>query len=130
MNRNAHTTVGVVFAAGQLLLDEAPEDIPVAEIARTLEEHHIKRVPVIRDGQLVGIVSRANLLHGIATRKESPSPPSAATDQAIREDILHTLKDEEWANLSYANVTVEDGVAHLWGMADTDAPPVSEIGPE
>ncbi len=98
-----------------------PDDMPVADIARTLEEHHIKRVPVVRDGRLVGIVSRANLLHGLATRKEAPPLPSAATDQAIREDILHTLKDEEWASLSYANVTVQDGVAHLWGMAETDA---------
>lgn len=98
-----------------------PEDMPVAEIARTLEEHHIKRVPVVRDGRLVGIVSRANLLHGLATRNEAPPLPSAATDQAIREDILHTLQDEEWATLPYANVIVEDGVAHLWGMAETDA---------
>ena len=93
----------------------------LTEIARTLEEHHIKRVPVIRDGQLVGIVSRANLLHGLASRKEAAALPSAATNQAIREDILHTLKDEKWATLTYANVTVEDGVAHLWGMAETDA---------
>lgn len=98
-----------------------PDDMPVAEIARTLEEHHIKRVPVICDARLVGIVSRANLLHGLATRKEVPNLPSAATDQAIREDILHTLKGEAWASLSYANITVEDGVVHLWGMAETDA---------
>ena len=96
-----------------------PEDMPVADIARTLEENHIKRVPVVRDGRLAGIVSRANLLHSLATRKEAPALPSAATDQAIREDILHTLKDEAWATLSYANVTVEDGVAHLWGMAES-----------
>jgi CBS domain-containing protein len=98
-----------------------PDDMPVAEIARTLEENHIKRVPVVADGRLVGIVSRANLLHGLATRMAATPSPSAATDQAIREDIMHTLKDEQWATLSYANVTVEDGVAHLWGMAKSDA---------
>jgi CBS domain-containing protein len=98
-----------------------PDDMPVDEIARTLEEHHIKRVPVVRDGRLVGIVSRANLLHGLATGKQTPMSPSAAPDQAIRDNILHTLKNEEWANLTYANVTVEGGVAHLWGMAETDA---------
>lgn len=98
-----------------------PEELPVADVARTLEENHIKRVPVLRDGKLVGIVSRANLLHGLATRKQSEPLPSAATDQAIREDIMRTLRGEEWASMSYANVVVENGVAHLWGMAETDA---------
>ena len=99
----------------------APDDMPVDEIARILEEHHIKRVPVVRDGRLVSIVSRANLLQGLDTGKQAPTSPSAAPDQAIRDNILHTLKNEEWANLTYANVTVEDGVAHLWGVAETEA---------
>lgn len=93
------------------------EDTPVADIAEILEENHIKRVPVVRDGRLVGIVSRANLLHGLATRKRPP--PVAAGDEAIREDILRALKGQEWASLTYANVTVEGGVVHLWGMAET-----------
>jgi CBS domain-containing protein len=98
-----------------------PEDMPLAEISQTLEENHIKRVPVVREGRLVGIVSRANLLHGLATRRDAPPQPTAASDQAIREDILHTLQHEDWATLSSANVTVENGVAHLWGMVDSDA---------
>lgn len=93
------------------------QDTPVADIAEILEENHIKRVPVVRDGRLVGIVSRANLLHGLATRKRPP--PVAAGDEAIREDILRALKGQEWASLTYANVTVEGGVVHLWGMAET-----------
>lgn len=96
------------------------EDMPIAEIAKILEEHYIKRVPVVRDGRLVGIVSRANLLHGLATRMQVSPLPSAASDQAIREDILRSVREEPWASPSYANVTVEDGVVHLWGMAETD----------
>lgn len=97
-----------------------PDDMPVDDIARILEEHHIKRVPVVRDGRLVGIVSRANLLQGLATRKQAPSPPSAAPDQAIRDNILHMLQGEEWASMTFANVTVEDSVAHLWGLAESE----------
>lgn len=96
-------------------------DTPVAEIAQTLEEHHIKRVPVIDDARLVGIVSRANLLHGLASRK-APAPVSVGTtDRTIREEILRSLKGQRWAELTFANVTVEDGNVHLWGMAQSDA---------
>src|SRR5271165_3854783 len=42
------------------------ENTEVDEIARLLTGHHIKRVPVLRDGRLVGIVSRADLVHVIA----------------------------------------------------------------
>ena len=42
-----------------------PEEAPLAEIARALEAHRIKRVPVVRDGRLVGIVSRADVLRGL-----------------------------------------------------------------
>ena len=40
------------------------EDTPLPEIARVLEKHHIKRTPVVRNERLVGVVSRADLLHG------------------------------------------------------------------
>ncbi len=51
------------------------EDTPLHEIAALLEERRIKRVPVVRDGRLVGIVSRANLLHGLAARASGGSAP-------------------------------------------------------
>src|SRR6266536_3997807 len=43
-------------------------------IAEILEKHGIKRVPVIREGKLVGIVSRADLLHGLVARQTGVSP--------------------------------------------------------
>jgi len=95
------------------------EDTPIADVARTLEENHIKRVPVVRDGRLVGIVSRANLLHGLAAASLEASPVSAS-DTAIRDQLLEKLKDEPWADMAYANATVENGVVHLWGMAETN----------
>src|SRR5215216_6778502 len=39
----------------------------LAEIAKTLERHRIKRAPVVQDGRLVGIVTRSNLLQDLAT---------------------------------------------------------------
>lgn len=64
------------------------ENTTVSEIAAILERRHIKRVPVVRDGALVGIVSRANLLQALATHRAlAPAPPSA-DDRTIRERVL------------------------------------------
>lgn len=89
------------------------EDTPVGEIAEILEKRRIKRVPVLRDGQLVGIVSRANLLQALAAHQ---SPVAvAADDRQIRaelEDILHKEFPEAAQNVS---CVVADGVVRLWG---------------
>ena len=42
------------------------EETAVSEIARLFAERNIKRVPVLRDGKLVGIVSRADIVHAVA----------------------------------------------------------------
>jgi CBS domain-containing protein len=44
----------------------APADATVPELADLLERHHIKRLPILRDGKLVGIVSRADVVRAIA----------------------------------------------------------------
>jgi CBS domain-containing protein len=89
-------------------------ETPVADIAILLETNRIKRVPVLRDGKLVGIVSRANLVRALAmTIKERPSN-AEADDRAIRDKLLAELKAQKWAEVSPANITVRDGVVHLW----------------
>jgi CBS-domain-containing membrane protein len=96
------------------------EDTPLAEIARILEEEHIKRVPVVRDGRLVGIVSRANLLHGLASDRAPAPPPAPSGDRALRDEVLTALRKEPWATPSHTNATVSDGVVHLWGLVEND----------
>jgi CBS domain-containing protein len=87
---------------------------PVADIAVMLEANRIKRVPVVRDGKLVGIVSRANLVRALAMTVDDPSSRSELDDRSIREKLLAELKAQKWAEVSPANVTVKDGVVHLW----------------
>jgi CBS domain-containing protein len=94
------------------------EDTPLHEIAALLEQRRIKRVPVVRDGRVVGIVSRANLLHGLATRSTDTPVPSA-DDEAIRTRILTTLRDEVGGMTQFVNVVVNNGVVDLWGMAES-----------
>jgi CBS domain-containing protein len=87
---------------------------PVADIAILLETNRIKRVPVLRNGKLVGIVSRANLVRALAMTINEPLSSAEADDRRIRDRLLAELKAQKWAEVSPANITVKDGVVHLW----------------
>lgn len=95
------------------------EDTPAGDVARLLEERRIKRVPVVRRGELVGIVSRADLLRGLASGKPSSRKAPRASDQAIRQKLIGRLEHESWAPFGQLNVIVTDGVVHLWGLVDS-----------
>jgi CBS-domain-containing membrane protein len=89
---------------------------PINEIAHLLEARGIKRVPVTRDGRLVGIVSRRNLLQALATNL-SP-PPIHVDDRKIREAFYSELRRQAWSGgPGSINAVVADGVVHLWGIA-------------
>ena len=90
------------------------ETTSVADIAILLETNRIKRVPVLRDGKLVGIVSRANLVRALAMTINEPTSSTEADDRTIRDDLLAELKAQRWAEVAPANITVKDGVVHLW----------------
>jgi CBS domain-containing protein len=92
------------------------ETATLADLAEILERHRIKRVPVVRGGRLVGIVTRGNLLRGFTT--PAVEPPSSLNDQAIREQLLAALEDQPWAHL--LDIIVENGVIHLHGTVQTE----------
>jgi CBS domain-containing protein len=95
------------------------EDTPVEAVVRVMEERRIKRLPVVRAGKVVGIVSRANLLRALASVGREAAPP-AKDDQAIRARILADLAKQPWAPRDLIDVTVRNGVAELWGVATAD----------
>jgi CBS domain-containing protein len=86
---------------------------PLREVARLLEKHRIKRVPVLEAGRLVGIVSRADLVRRLATAPVRPEA-RASSDRALRRQVLKGVA-ESGINAMYVNVTVDGGKAHLWG---------------
>ena len=91
------------------------EATPVAEIARLLETHHIKRVPVLRDGRLVGVVSRADLVRALAAASIQTFEANE-TDEAIRQALLAELDRQRWWHGWHASVIVDNGIVHLWGF--------------
>jgi CBS domain-containing protein len=99
----------------------AREDTPLWEIAEILEKKKFKRVPVVRDGRVVGIVSRANLLQALTTQREMTADAPSTDDREIREALVEVLRGEPWSNMSHLNVVVLDGVVHFWGLVTSDA---------
>ena len=91
------------------------EDAPLSEIAALLERKRIKRVPVVKDGKLVGIVSRSNLIQALASVVGHIDEP-AASDRQIRLELLSRLEGQSWTDFSSRNITVGDRVVHLWGL--------------
>jgi CBS domain-containing protein len=90
------------------------EDTPLDEVVRTMEKRRIKRLPVLRGTEVVGIVSRANLVHALAGLAREVKPARAG-DQAIRDRIIAELAGQTWAPTALINVIVRDGVVELWG---------------
>ena len=90
------------------------ETTDLAEVAMLLETRLIKRVPVVRDGKLVGIISRANLVRALATTSTAPAIVADADDRGIRERLLQELRGQRWANVWAADIMVRDKVVHVW----------------
>jgi CBS domain-containing protein len=91
-------------------------DTPLPEIARLLEQRRIKRVAVLRDDALVGIVSRADLLRGFALH---PTGDVGVDDRELRERLTVELERAGLTWHPYVNIVVGDAVVHLWGIVPT-----------
>jgi hypothetical protein len=89
------------------------------DIAAILERKRIKRVPVVHGDELVGIVSRSNLIQALASAVVTTEVPSGES-RTIREEILARLKEQSWTDFASHNVIVNDGVVHLWGLVRSE----------
>lgn len=92
------------------------ETATLAAVATLLEKHRIKRVPVLREGKVIGIVSRANLLQGLAA--QPPARPATLDDAALRTRVLEEV-ERAGVNTIYLNVVVYDHKVQLWGSVNT-----------
>ncbi|MBN3751867.1 CBS domain-containing protein [Paraburkholderia sp. Tr-20389] len=95
--------------------------MPVADIADLMETRRIKRVPVMRGGTLIGIVTRGNLIRALASAAAPAQTQDgqSVSDREIAEAIVAALSGKRWA-LAKENVIVKDGVAHLWGVIQSE----------
>lgn len=95
----------------------ATEEMPLDAAVELMERKHVKRLPVVCDGKVVGIIARANLLHALAA-----SPPRADQrhdDEAIRRNLESELGKQPW-NARQFHIVVKNGVVDLWGFIATE----------
>jgi CBS domain-containing protein len=95
------------------------ESATLAEVADALDTHRIRQVPVVMDGRLAGMISRADLVRALA--EVSIAAPAARPDSgALQKAVWDQIKAQPWLQTSYVNMAVKDGVVELWGAVDSD----------
>jgi CBS domain-containing protein len=95
------------------------EDATVEEVAHILETKRIRRVPVLRDGRLVGVVSRADLLRAVMAPIGSGAE-AEASDPRIRREIIARMRAEPWVSTRFVFPMVKDGVVSFHGFLSTE----------
>lgn len=88
------------------------------EIARLMEKHHIRRVLVLEDGKLLGIVSRADLLRAVL---RPPAAPTATDASAIQRALLAAMREQPWVDTTWVFPDVVGSAVTLFGYARSDA---------
>lgn len=90
-------------------------DTPLSEVVGIMESRHVKRLPVMHDGKLVGIVSRADLLRALA-RLLPEHNVEAISDAELRRSILVEIENQKWAPRTNVDVTVKNAIVELHGV--------------
>jgi len=93
-------------------------DTEAAHIAKMMEQQHIRRVVVVEDGKLKGIVSRADLLRALVA---PPHEEAELSDERVRRAVMAAMKKEPWTDTFYTMVEVQDGVVTFHGFRRSDA---------
>jgi CBS domain-containing protein len=91
------------------------EDVSLDDVVRLMERYGIKRVPVLCGRDVIGMVTRANLMRVlIGTAKAAHA--ASSDDTAIRQRLLATLDKELWAPVGAIDIAVSDDVVTLSGV--------------
>jgi len=93
-------------------------DTPLGDIASLLEKHRIKRVPVVINGKIAGIVSRANLIQALVS--DAKSSDASVDDVTLHGSIIDQLRTKPWVDPSTINIVVNNGYVELWGIVDSE----------
>jgi CBS domain-containing protein len=97
------------------------EDASLADVVRTLQSNHIRRVPIVREAKLVGVVSRADIMRALAVRPDGSHGPTSKDDDMIRYQIIETLLSIPGTSPWATTVTVSNGTVELNGSVEVEA---------
>jgi CBS domain-containing protein len=91
-------------------------DTPLEDVVLVMEKQRIKRVAVIENGHMIGVVARSDLMRALLSKVRDTKPAETQTDdRSIRTAIMAALDAASWAPMTTLNVTVQDGVVDIWG---------------
>ncbi len=93
----------------------AEETAPLEHVVALMESKHVKRIPIVAAGQLVGVISRSDLLRALI-RELDAIPPAIRSDSALREQIVAELRRQPWGGRTHVTVVVTGGVVYLEGI--------------
>jgi CBS domain-containing protein len=88
--------------------------------AALMERHGIKRLPVLHDGVLVGVISRADLLRAVSAPSAQGNTTDDLSDARTAAAVRKAMRDQPWSGSLYTFVSVTDGVATLDGFVRED----------
>jgi len=94
------------------------EGASLSEVADVLDRNRFKRVPVTRDGALVGIISRGDLVRVLSQTSLSETA-TRSDDAALQQAIMERVRQQPWLNSGFVNITVNDGTVGVWGSVSS-----------
>jgi CBS domain-containing protein len=100
------------------LVSVGPDD-PIEDVVRLMERRHIKRLPVVTAGRLVGIVSRADVVRALTRKLQQPAK-TAATDAEIRNGLQAEIAKQPWGPRPSVEVRVANGTVELLGSIEDE----------
>lgn len=108
--------VGDLMTAEVLTVEETTE---LPDVVQIMERNGVKRVGVVKDGNLTGVITRSNLLRGLASVARGAAGAST-DDRTIKASIEAALAKESWAPIARIDLTVVDGMVEIWGTITSE----------
>jgi CBS-domain-containing membrane protein len=93
-------------------------DAELRDVADILDNHRIKRVPVMQGDRLVGIITRGDLVRALSQVQISKAVKKL-DNAALHSTLRDRIQTQSWIDQSYISLTVNDGVVELWGFVET-----------
>jgi CBS-domain-containing membrane protein len=95
------------------------EDSELGDVADILDNRRIKRVPVVQNGLLVGLITRGDLVRALSLVQVS-TPTGKIENAPLHRMLRDRIRAQRWLNKNYINLTVDDGVVELWGFVESE----------
>jgi CBS domain-containing protein len=92
-------------------------DASLADVAEALDTHHVRQLPVMRNGRMAGIVSKTDLVRAVAQSAKKTTEDQ--TNGELQKALWNAIRGEPWLQSAFLNLTVKDGVLELYGAVQS-----------